>query len=65
MSILDRWFAYGIGSSVGRLLFDGDRAQPRGGRDGAVRVGTEADFREDEKRFEEDEKRIEGQITKK
>lgn len=59
-NLFGRWIGYGIGSAVGRAIFgedSGSSAQPSHGRD---RVGTEADFRADEKRFAEDQKRLDA-----
>jgi len=49
------WLAYGVGRSLAKWQLD-ERGSRR--RDGAVREGTEEDFRRDEARFAEDEKRL-------
>lgn len=53
-----RWLGYGFGAAIGRALFGESKADENA--DGPVRKGTEADFREDEKRFDADQKRIEA-----
>lgn len=54
------WFAYGLGAELGKALLRRDREGR--GTAGAVRRGTEEDFRKDEARFAEDERRIEASI---
>jgi hypothetical protein len=48
------WLAYGAVTTTRSVLDSG--AAPRS--NGAVRTGTEEDFRKDEARFAEDEKRL-------
>jgi hypothetical protein len=55
------WFVYGLGASIAPGIF-GDDAVQRGR--GKVRVGTEEDFRADEKKFAADERRIEASLRR-
>ena len=52
-----RWFAYGVGSSVGKALFS---ETPNRWDDQPIRQQTEAEIQADEKRYDEEAKALDA-----